>query len=265
MATSRSSQKNLQMYYPASDGLTDAYDHQAMGISADNTANKYGITREAQDAFAIESYKRSAAATEAGHFNDEIIPVEVPQRKGDPVIVAEDEEYKRVSFEKIPKLRPAFTKEGTVTAANASTINDGASALVIASKEAIDKYGLTPVARIVSFADASHAPSWFTTAPTKAAPKALAIAGLKVSDIDYYEVNEAFAVVPMAFEHDLSVDHSKVNINGGGCSLGHPLGASGARIVTTLQHILTQNDATLGLATLCNGGGGASALVIERV
>ncbi len=249
----------------AKDGLTDAYDHQAMGISADNTATKYGISREAQDAFAIESYKRSSAATEAGRFKDEIVPVEVPQRKGDALIVSEDEEYKRVSFDKIPKLRPAFTKNGTVTAANASTINDGASAIVIASKEAIDKYGLTPVARIVSFADASHAPEWFTTAPTKAAPKALALAGLQVSDIDYYEVNEAFAVVPMAFEHDLNIDHAKVNINGGGCSLGHPLGASGARIVTTLQHILTQNDATLGLATLCNGGGGASALIIERV
>jgi acetyl-CoA C-acetyltransferase len=249
----------------AKDGLTDAYDHLAMGISADNTATKYGITREAQDAFAIESYKRSSAATDGGRFKNEIVPVEVPQRKGDPVIVAEDEEYKRVSFEKIPNLRPAFSKDGTVTAANASTINDGASALVVASQHAIDKYGLTPVARIVSFADAAHAPTWFTTAPTKAAPKALALAGLKVSDIDYYEVNEAFAVVPMVFEHDLKIDHSKVNINGGGCSLGHPLGASGARIVTTLQNILAQNDATLGLATLCNGGGGASAMIIERV
>ncbi len=249
----------------AKDGLTDAYDHEAMGISADNTAAKYGFTREAQDAFAIESYKRSSAATDAGYFKDEIIPVEVPQRKGDPVIVTEDEEYKRVSFEKIPKLRPAFSKDGTVTAANASTINDGASATIIASKAAIDKYGLTPVARIVSFADAAHAPAWFTTAPTKAAPKALALAGLAVSDIDYYEVNEAFAVVPMAFEHDLNIDHSKVNIHGGGCSLGHPLGASGARIVTTLQHILTQNDAKYGLATLCNGGGGASAIIIERI
>jgi len=249
----------------AKDGLTDAYDHKAMGISADNTAAEYGITREAQDAFAIESYKRSTAATEAGRFKGEIIPVEVPQRKGDPVVISEDEEYKRVSFDKIPNLRPAFTKDGTVTAANASTINDGASALVIASKAAIDKYGLTPVARIVSFADAAHAPTWFTTAPTKAAPKALALAGLQVSDIDFFEVNEAFAVVPMAFEHDLNISHAKVNINGGGCSLGHPLGASGARIVTTLQHILTQNDAALGLATLCNGGGGASAMIIERV
>lgn len=249
----------------AKDGLTDAYDHQPMGISADKTATKYSISREAQDAFAIESYRRSAAATDAGHFADEIVPVAVPQRKGDPILISEDEEYKRVKFDKIPTLRPAFTKDGTVTAANASTINDGASALVIASKEAIDKYGLTPVARIVSFADAAHAPSWFTTAPTKAAPKALALAGLQTSDIDYYEVNEAFAVVPMAFEHDLKIDHAKVNIHGGACSLGHPLGASGARIVTTLQHVLTQNDATLGLATLCNGGGGASALIIERV
>jgi len=249
----------------AKDGLTDAYDHKAMGISADNTAAKYGISREAQDAFAIESYQRSSNATDAGRFKDEIVPVEVPQRKGDPVIVAEDEEYKRVRFDKIPNLRPAFSKDGTVTAANASTINDGASALVVASKEAIDKYGLTPVARIVAFADAAHAPEWFTTAPTKATPKALALAGLSASDIDYYEVNEAFAVVPMAFEHDLKIDHNKVNVNGGACSLGHPLGASGARIVTTLQHVLAQNDATLGLATLCNGGGGASALIIERV
>jgi acetyl-CoA C-acetyltransferase len=249
----------------AKDGLTDAYDHKSMGISADNTASKYGISREAQDGFAIESYKRSAAATEAGNFKNEIVPVAVPQRKGDPIMVTEDEEYKRVSFDKIPKLRPAFSKDGTVTAANASTINDGASALVIASKEAIDKYGLTPVARIVSFADASHAPEWFTTAPTKAAPKALALAGLQASDIDYYEVNEAFAVVPMAFEHDLKIDHAKVNVNGGACSLGHPLGASGARIVTTLQNTLAQQDAKFGLATLCNGGGGASAMIIERV
>lgn len=249
----------------AKDGLTDAYNQKAMGVSADNTAAKYNVSREAQDAFAIESYKRAAAATEAGRFKDEIVPVPVPQRKGDPVIVSEDEEYKRVKFEKIPNLRPAFSKDGTVTAANASTINDGASALVIVSEEAIKKYNLTPIARIVSFADASHEPEWFTTAPTKAAPKALELAGLSADDIDYYEVNEAFAVVPMVFEQQLGLDHAKVNVNGGGCSLGHPLGASGARIVTTLQHVLAQNDAKYGLATLCNGGGGASAIVIERV
>jgi len=247
------------------DGLTDAYDHKAMGVSADNTATKYNVSREAQDEFAIESYKRAAAATEAGRFTDEIIPVPVPQRKGDPVMVSEDEEYKRVKFEKIPALRPAFSKDGTVTAANASTINDGASALVIVSEDAIAKYGLKPVARIVSFADAAHEPEWFTTAPTKAAPKALQLAGLSASDIDFYEVNEAFAVVPMVFEKELGIDHAKVNTNGGGCSLGHPLGASGARIVTTLQNILAQNDAKYGLATLCNGGGGASAIIIERV
>jgi acetyl-CoA C-acetyltransferase len=180
-------------------------------------------------------------------------------------MVAEDEEYKRVKFEKIPNLRPAFSKDGTVTAANASTINDGASALVIVSEAAIEKYNLKPLARIVSFADASHEPEWFTTAPVKAAPRALELAGLSASDIDYYEVNEAFAVVPMVFEQELGLDHAKVNVNGGGCSLGHPLGASGARIVTTLQHVLAQNDAKYGLATLCNGGGGASAIVIERV
>ena len=247
------------------DGLTDAYAHSAMGISADKTAEKYNVSREAQDAVAIESYKRAAAATEAGSFKSEIVPVSVPQRKGDPIVIAEDEEYKRVKFDKIPNLRPAFTKDGTVTAANASTINDGASAVVVVSEEAIEKLGLKPIAKIVSFADAAHAPEWFTTAPTKAAPKALELAGLSVDDIDYYEVNEAFAVVPMVFESELGIDHAKVNVNGGGCSLGHPLGASGARIVTTLIHVLHEKDGKLGLATLCNGGGGASALVVEKV
>ena len=249
----------------ARDGLTDAYNHSAMGISADNTAAEYNISREAQDAFAIESYKRSAAATEAGRFRDEIVAVEIPQRKGDPLVVAEDEEYKKVRFEKIPALRPAFTKDGTVTAANASTINDGASALVVVSEEALKQYNLEPIARIVSFADAAHDPMWFTTAPVKAAPKALAKAGLSTSDISFYEVNEAFAVVPMAFEQDLGIDHALVNVNGGACSLGHPLGASGARIVTTLIHVLGQNNGKNGLATLCNGGGGASAIILERV
>ena len=249
----------------ARDGLTDAYNHTAMGVSADQTAEKYGISRAAQDAFAIESYQRAAAATEAGRFKDEIVPVAVSQRKGDPLVIAEDEEYKRVNFEKIPQLRPAFSKDGTVTAANASTINDGASALVLASKAAVERLGLKPTARIVSFADAAHAPMWFTTAPTLAAPKALQRAGLQMQDIDYLEVNEAFAVVPMAFEQELGVDHARVNVNGGACALGHPLGASGARIVTTLHHVLVQRDARMGLATLCNGGGGASALIIERL
>jgi acetyl-CoA C-acetyltransferase len=247
------------------DGLNDAYDHQAMGIYADATATEFGISREAQDAFAIQSYKRAAAATEAGHFKDEIIPVSIPQRRGDDVVVAEDEEYKKVKFEKIPALRPAFTKDGTVTAANASTINDGASALIIASEDAVKAHGLKPLAEIVSFADAAHEPQWFTTAPTLAAPLALERAGLSKGDIDYYEVNEAFSVVTMAFNQKLGISEDIVNIHGGAVSLGHPLGASGARIVTTLGHVLSQHDGELGCATLCNGGGGASAIVIKRV
>lgn len=247
------------------DGLVDAYSHQAMGVSADATAEKYNISREDQDAFAIQSYKRSAAATEAGLFKDEIVPVSIPQRKGDPIIMTEDEEYKKVKFEKIPALRPAFTKEGTVTAANASTINDGASALVIASEEAVQKYGLQPIARIVSFADAAHEPEWFTTAPTKAAPLALQRGGLQLSDVDYFEVNEAFSVVTMAFNKELNISDEIVNVNGGSVSLGHPLGASGARITTTLAHVLRNRDGAIGCATLCNGGGGASAIVLEKV
>ena len=249
----------------AKDGLTDPYANGAMGVFADATAKKFDISREAQDAFAIESYQRAAAATEAGHFKNELIPVSVPQRKGDPLVIAEDEEYKRVKFEKIPNLRPAFSKDGTVTAANASTMNDGASALILASKEKVEELGLKPIAKIVSFADAAHEPEWFTTAPTLAAPLALKRAGMTLADVDFFEVNEAFAVVTMAFNQELNVDHAKVNINGGACSLGHPLGASGARIVTTLNHVLQQKDANIGLATLCNGGGGASAMVIERV
>lgn len=249
----------------AKDGLTDAYNHSAMGISADKTAEKYNISREEQDAYAIESYRRSAAATQGGRFLEEIVPVEIPQRKGDALIVSEDEEYKRVNFDKIPSLRPAFSKDGTVTAANASTINDGASALVIVGEEALKRLGLTPIARVVSFADAAHDPMWFTTAPVKAAPKALERAGLKTSDISFFEVNEAFAVVPMAFERDMKIGHEIVNVNGGACSLGHPLGASGARIVTTLINVLKQNDGKTGLATLCNGGGGASAIILEKV
>jgi len=249
----------------AKDGLTDAYNHVAMGVCADNTAAEYKISREAQDEYAIRSYKRAAETTEKGIFKEEIVPVMVPQRKGDPVAVTEDEEYKRVKFEKIPALRPAFSKEGTVTAANASTINDGASALVLVSKEKMEELGLTPVARILSFADAAHDPMWFTTAPTKAAPLALQRAGLTKDDIDYFEVNEAFAVVPMAFNKELGIDDDKVNIFGGGVSLGHPLGASGARIVTTLNNVLHQKGGKRGLATLCNGGGGASAIIIEQV
>ncbi len=247
------------------DGLTDAYDQQAMGVSADATAEKYGISREEQDRFTIQSYERSATATKEGKFKDEIIPVSVPQRKGDPLIISEDEEYKKVKFEKIPALRPAFTKEGTVTAANASTINDGASAILLASEDAVKKYGLSPIAEIVSFADAAHEPQWFTTAPTKAAPKALERAKLGINDVDFFEVNEAFAVVTMAFNQELNVSEDKVNVHGGAVSLGHPLGASGARILTTLNHVLRSNDGEIGCATLCNGGGGASAIVIKRV
>ena len=247
------------------DGLTDAYDHQAMGTCADATAVKYNISREEQDAFAIRSYQLAAETTQNGWFKDEIAPVSVPQRRGDPLIITEDEEYKRVKFEKIPKLRPAFSKDGTVTAANASTINDGASALVLVSKEKAEALGLKPIAKIRSFADAAHEPQWFTTAPTLAAPLALKRAGVEMSDMDYLEVNEAFAVVPMAFNKELNVPEEKVNVFGGSCAIGHPLGASGARIVTTLLNVLHQKDANLGLATLCNGGGGASALVVQRM
>ena len=247
------------------DGLTDAYSHQAMGNSADATATKYDISREEQDAFAIQSYQRSAAATESGKFKNEIIPVSIPQRRGDDLIVAEDEEYKKVKFEKIPALRPAFNKDGTVTAANASTINDGASALIIASEAAVQKYGLQPIAEILSFADAAHEPEWFTTAPTLAAPKALKRANLTTADVDFYEVNEAFSVVTLAFNKELGISDKKVNVHGGAVSLGHPLGASGARILTTLNHVLDQNDGEIGCATLCNGGGGASAIVVKKV
>ncbi len=247
------------------DGLTDAYDHMAMGVCADATAAKYGISREAQDEFAINSYKKAAATTESGIFKQEITPVFVPQRKGEPLEVVEDEEYKRVNFDKVPNLRPAFTKEGTVTAANASTINDGAAALILASEEAIKAHGLTPIARIISYADAAHEPEWFTTAPTKAAPLALKRAGLSLNDIDFFEVNEAFSVVTMAFNQVLDVDPAKVNVFGGAVALGHPLGASGARIVTTLSNVLQNQGGTRGMAAICNGGGGASALILEKV
>lgn len=247
------------------DGLTDAYNHQLMGACADQTAAKYSISREEQDAYAIRSYQRSAQSTESGAFREEIVPVEVPQRKGDPLVVKEDEEYKRVFFDKIPGLRPAFTKDGTVTAANASTINDGASALVLASAEKVKELGLKPVARILSFADAAEEPEWFTTAPAKAEPIALKRAGLKLQDIDYFEVNEAFAVVALVFNKLLDIDVEKANVFGGAVSLGHPLGASGARIVTTLSNVLQQKGGSRGLAAICNGGGGASSIIIEKV
>ncbi|MEM7658791.1 MAG: acetyl-CoA C-acyltransferase [Bacteroidota bacterium] len=249
----------------AKDGLTDAYNHMAMGVSADNTAKKYNISREEQDAFAVQSYQRSAATTESGAFGGEIVPVRVPQRKRDPILVSEDEEFKKVKFEKIPNLRPVFSKDGTVTAANASTINDGASALVLVSEQKMKELGLTPLARIVSFADAAQEPEWFTTAPTLAAPKALKRAGLSLQDVDYFEVNEAFSVVTLAFNKVLELDNDKVNVHGGAVSLGHPLGASGARIVTTLNGVLQAKGGSIGCAAICNGGGGASSIVIERV
>ncbi len=248
----------------AKDGLVDVYDQIAMGVYADRTAAKYGFTREEQDAFAIRSYKNSAAATEGARFKDEIVGVEISSKKG-TFVMTEDEEYKSVNFDKIPSLRPAFSKDGTVTAANASTINDGASALILASEEMVKKLNLKPIARIVSFADGEHEPEWFTTAPTVAAPIALKRAGLKLSDIDYFEVNEAFAVVPMAFAKVMDFDPNLMNINGGACSLGHPLGCSGARILTTLNGVLHQQNAKYGMAAICNGGGGASAMIIEKL
>ncbi|MDP5170402.1 MAG: acetyl-CoA C-acyltransferase [Bacteroidia bacterium] len=247
------------------DGLNDAYDQHAMGIYADATAEKYGISREDQDDFAIQSYERSAAATASGAFKNEIVPVAVPQRKGDPLMITEDEEYKKVMFDKVRSLRPAFTKTGTVTAANASTINDGASALVLMSKEKVEELGLTAVAKILSFADAAHEPQWFTTAPTIAAPLALQRAGLTLADVDFLEVNEAFSVVTLAFNKLLGIDQAKVNVHGGAVSLGHPLGCSGARIITTLNGVLHANKGKIGLAAICNGGGGASSMVIEAL
>ena len=247
------------------DGLLDVYNQCAMGVCADATATKFHITREEQDAFAIQSYKRSAEATQSGALKKEIVPVVVPQRKGDPLVIEEDEEYKKVKFDKIPDLKPAFTKDGTVTAANASTINDGASALVLMSGEKVKELGLKPLARIVSFADAAHEPEWFTTAPGKAAPIALKRAGLKLEDIDYFEVNEAFAVVTQVFMKELGISDDKVNVFGGAVSIGHPLGASGARITTTLVNVLNQKKGRYGMIAICNGGGGASAMILERV
>jgi len=246
------------------DGLTDVYNDYHMGNAAELCATECNISREEQDEFAIESYKRSTAAWETGKFNDEIVPVEIPQRRGDAIVMSEDEEYKNVKMEKIPTLRPVFQKEGTVTAANASTLNDGAAALVIMSKEKMDSLGLKPLAKIVSYADAAQKPEWFTTAPSKALPKALDKAGLSTDDIDYVELNEAFAVVGIANNKEMGLDPTKVNVNGGAVSLGHPLGCSGARIIVTLINVLKQNNGKLGAAGICNGGGGASAMVIEN-
>ncbi len=247
------------------DGLLDVYSKVPMGNCAELCAKEYEITREDQDNFAITSYTRAAEAWKAGSFNNEIVPVAVPQRKGDPIMVSEDEEYKNVFLDKIPGLKPAFDKEGTITAANASTLNDGASALVLASKEAVEKYGLKPIAKIVSYADAAQAPEWFTTAPSLAVPKALDKAGLKISDVDYWELNQAFSVVGLANMKILGLDPSKVDVNGGAVALGHPLGNSGSRVVVTLINVLKQNNAKIGAAAICNGGGGASALIIENI
>ncbi|MEO8933516.1 MAG: acetyl-CoA C-acyltransferase [Xanthomarina sp.] len=246
------------------DGLVDAYDNNAMGVCADACATEYKFSREDQDAFAIQSYKRSAAAWEAGKFDNEVVPVEVPQRRGDAIIVSKDEEFSNVSIDRIPTLRPAFTKDGTATAANSSTINDGAGAMVLMSKEKALELGLKPLATIRGYADAAHEPEWFTTAPAKALPKALDKAGISLNDVDFFEFNEAFSVVGLANMKILGLNDSNVNVNGGAVSLGHPLGCSGVRILITLLNVLEQNNAKIGAAAICNGGGGASAVVIER-
>lgn len=247
------------------DGLWEVYNEFMMGNCADHTAREMGITREMQDEYAIMSYKRTEAATAAGLFKNEIVGVEIPQRKGDPILMEEDEEFKNVFFDKIPKLRPAFSKEGTVTAANASTINDGAAAMVLMSKKKVEELGVKPIAKIRGFADAAQDPLWFTTAPSKAIPKAMAMAGISKADVDYYEINEAFSAVAIANNMELELDPETVNVNGGSVAIGHPLGASGARIATTLTSVLTQKDANIGVAGICNGGGGASAMVIEKM
>lgn len=247
------------------DGLLDAYNKKTMGFAADATAAKHNISREDQDAFAIESYTRTANAWKAGKFADEIVPVEVPQRRGDAIIVSEDEEYKSANFEKFASLRPAFEKDGTVTAANASTLNDGASALVLMSKEKADELGLKPLAKIISYGDAAHEPEFFTTAPAKAVPVALAKADLNASDVDFWEFNEAFSVVGIVNTQILGLDSAKINVNGGAVSLGHPLGNSGSRILVTLINVLKQNGGKIGGAGICNGGGGASAMIIENL
>jgi len=247
------------------DGLWDVYKDFHMGNAAELCATECNISREDQDAYAIDSYKRSADAYSKGLFKDEITPVSIPQRGKDPIIMSEDEEYKNVKMEKIPSLKPAFQKDGTVTAANASKLNDGASAVVLMSKAKADALGIKPLAKILSFADAQQAPEWFTTAPSKALPKAVAKAGLKMSDVEYFEINEAFSVVAIANNKEMKLDPAKVNVNGGAVALGHPLGSSGSRIIVTLLNVLKQRNAKIGAAGICNGGGGASAMVIERM
>ncbi len=264
--------RNGQKFGPTSlidgmqkDGLVDVYDQNAMGVCADACAVKHDFSREDQDAFAIQSYQRSADAWSNGRFTNEIVPVEVPQRRGEPILVDEDEEFKNVKIEKIPALRAAFSKEGTVTAANASTINDGAAALVLMNAQKAKELNLKPIAKIKSFADAAQEPKWFTTAPAKALPKAIEKAGISIDQIDYFEFNEAFAVVGLANIKLLGLTDKNVNVNGGAVSLGHPLGCSGARILVTLLHVLEQNNAKIGAAAICNGGGGASAMIVERI
>ena len=263
--------RKAQKYGPApmidglqKDGLVDVYDQNAMGVCADACASKYDFSREDQDNFAIQSYTRSAAAWKNGNFANEVVPVEVPQRRGEPMVVSEDEEYKNVILEKIPTLRAAFSKDGTVTAANASTINDGAAALVLMSADKAKELKLKPLATIKGYADAAQEPKWFTTAPAKALPKALGKAGISIEAVDFFEFNEAFSVVGLANMKLLGLNDSNVNVNGGAVSLGHPLGCSGARIVVSLIHILKQQNAKIGAAAICNGGGGASALILER-
>ncbi|MGK7391557.1 MAG: acetyl-CoA C-acyltransferase [Candidatus Cyclobacteriaceae bacterium M2_1C_046] len=247
------------------DGLWEVYNEFPMGNCADNTAKEMNISREEQDEYAINSYKRAAKAWEDGKFSDEIVPVEIPQRKGEPLSITEDEEYKNVKFDKITSLRPVFSKEGTVTAANASTINDGASALILMSKEKAEELGLKPIFKIRGFGDAAQDPLWFTTAPALAIPKAIKMAGINKKDVNFWEINEAFSAVAIANMRELDLDVNKVNVNGGAVALGHPLGCSGARIISTLNSVLTQNNAEIGVAGICNGGGGASAIVIEKV
>jgi len=247
------------------DGLTDAYDNQAMGVFADLCATEHNISREEQDNYAIESYNRSAQAWASGKFDAEVVPVEVPQRRGEPIVIAKDEEFTNVKLDKIPTLNPVFSKDGTVTAANASTINDGAAALILMSEKKAAQLNLKPLAYIKGYADAAQEPKWFTTSPAKALPKALDKAGITINDVDFFEFNEAFSVVGLANIKILGLDSKKVNVNGGAVALGHPLGCSGARILVSLLHILEQNDAKIGAAAICNGGGGASAIVIERI
>ena len=247
------------------DGLTDVYNHCAMGVCADNTAKELNLSRQEQDAYAIESYKRSATAWATGKFTDEIAPVEIVGKKGDITIFKEDEEYKNVNFDKIPGLKPVFAKDGTVTAANASTLNDGAAAVILMSKEKAIELGLKPLAKILGFADAAQDPMWFTTTPALAIPRAIKAAGINKMDVDYYEINEAFSAVALANNKLLELNPDKVNVNGGAVALGHPLGASGARITITLLNVLRQNNASIGVAGICNGGGGASAIVIENL